>query len=111
MKKLLSCLSMMVLLMNVLCGFALSEDIIELSFPDNMPDDYLQYYWIGGYEKAALHSLLKAQIVMLIPLRSKYCSYQTMITRRSSIIKWNIHLVMVTLRRKKKQHCYMEKNF
>ena len=41
-------------------------------------------------KQAALHSLLKAQIVMLIPLRSKYCSYQTMITRRSSIIKWNI---------------------
>lgn len=26
------------------------EDVIELSVPDNMPESYLGYYWIGGKE-------------------------------------------------------------
>lgn len=41
----------LMLLITIPCSISFAqEDVIELSVPDNMPESYVGYYWIGGKE-------------------------------------------------------------
>lgn len=51
MKKLLSILTILTLVATFPCSISYAqEDIIELSVPKNMPENYIGFYWVGGTE-------------------------------------------------------------
>ena len=51
MKKLMSLLAILVLVVHIPCNLSFAEEKpIELSIPENMPEEYLGFYWIGGNE-------------------------------------------------------------